>query len=409
MGRKKLIQFDTCLAFGSTGQITENLGKMAQQNGWDCYIVHGARFVRHNSCMTSLQSVSVIGEYLHCLHSFLFDRHGFGSYFATKRLLRKFDKIKPDLFQFHNVHGYYLNLPLVLKYATEKNIPIVWSLHDCWSMTGHCSHFVGIGCERWKTECHHCPQRKAYPKSLFLDMSRCNYREKKQLIQNVPRLSIISGSEWLANIARQSYFSNREVHFIPDGIDTDIYQPRFNGDEIRKKLGLVGKFVMLATGTVWGESKGLSDYGKLRKMLSDDYAIVLVGMEEESLARVPEGVIGLPRTKNQIELSEYYSMADCVMSLSKMESFGLTPVEGFACGTPAIVYDTTALPELITPETGYVARFLDVEDVKDKVEMMRKKGKAFYTEKCREIAVNTYGRKRCYQEYLKLYDNMLVR
>ena len=212
----------------------------------------------------------------------------------------------------------------------------------------------------------------------------------------------------MADIAAQSYFKGRDIHVIADGIDIDIYQPRINGVELRKKLGLEGKFVILATGTDWKEDKGVYDYGKLRSMLSDDYAIVLVGMSREWLAKVPEGVIGLPRTKTPQELSEYYSMADCVMSLSRMESFGLTPVEGFACGTPAIVYDTTALPELITPETGFIAKFLDVEDVKRKVEMMRAKGKAFYTKKCRDIAVDRYGRTNCYNEYMKVYKSLLL-
>lgn len=400
-----LVQFNPVANWGSTGRLTEDIGDVAMASGWASYIAFGRQFNPSTSHLLPVGGrVSVIA---HTLKTRLFDRQGFGSYCATKKLLKKFDEIKPDVFQFHNVHGNFLNLPLVLNYATQKDIPIVWSLHDCWSMTGHCSHFIGIGCEKWKTVCHHCPLKSQYPNSWLLDSSRRNYRDKKRLIEAVPRITIISGSEWLAGIAAQSYFKGRSINVIPDGIDTDIYQPRKNGEELRRKLGLEGKFVILATGTGWGEAKGLYDYGKLRAMLSDDYAILLVGMSPSWLEKVPEGVIGLPRTKTPVELSEYYSMADCVMSLSRMESFGLTPVEGYACGTPAIVYDTTALPELITPETGFVAKFLDVADVKEKVEMMRAKGKAFYSKKCREIAVEKYDRKKCYGEYLKLYNNLI--
>lgn len=401
----KLVQFNPVANWGSTGRLTEDIGDVVMASGWESYIAFGRQF---NPSKSHLLQVGGKWSVLsHTLKTRLFDRQGFGSYCATKKLLKQFDEIKPDVFQFHNLHGNFLNLPLVLKYATEKNIPIVWSLHDCWSMTGHCSHFISIGCEKWKTGCYKCPLKRKYPNSWLIDSSKRNYREKKALIQAVPRLTIISGSEWLAGIARESYFKGRDIRVIPDGIDTDIYQPRNNGDEIRKRLGLEGKFVIVATGTDWNEDKGLSDYGKLKKMLSEDYAIVLVGMNEEALAMVPEGVIGLPRTKSPQELSEYYSMADCVMSLSKRESFGLTPVEGFACGTPAIVYDTTALPELITPETGFVAKFLDVADVKEKVELMREKGKAFYTKKCREIAEDKYDRRKCYHDYMEVYETLL--
>lgn len=402
----KLVQFNPVANWGSTGRLTEDIGDVVMDAGWDSYIAYGRQFNPSKSHLLQVGGKwSVIS---HTLKTRLFDRQGFGSYCATKNLLKQLDEIKPDVFQFHNLHGNFLNFPLILKYAAKKDIPIAWSLHDCWSMTGHCSHFVRIGCEKWKTGCYKCPLKGQYPNSWLIDSSKRNYREKKALIEAVPRLTIISGSEWLAGIARESYFKGRDIRVIPDGIDTDIYQPRSNGDELRKKLGLEGKFVILATGTGWGEEKGLYDYGELRKMLSDEYAIVLVGMSQEWLAKVPEGVIGLPRTKSPQDLSEYYSMADCVMSLSKMESFGLTPVEGFACGTPAIVYDTTALPELITPETGFVAKFLDVTDVKNKVELLRAKGKSVYTAKCREVAVEKYDRKKCYAEYLGVYNRMML-
>lgn len=400
-----LVQFNPVANWGSTGRLTEDIGDVAMAAGWESYIAFGRQFNPSKSHLLRVGGkVSVI---THTLHTRLFDRQGFGSYFATKQLLKKLDDLKPDVFQFHNLHGNFLNLPLVLRYASQKDIPIVWSLHDCWSMTGHCAHFVKIGCDRWKTGCFKCPLKSEYPNSWLFDSSRKNYREKKKLIETVPHITIVSGSEWLANIASQSYFKGRDIHVIPDGIDTNVYQPRQNNDALRKRFGLESKFVILATGTGWGEDKGLSDYGKLRKILSDDYAIVLVGMSQAWLSKVPEGVIGLPRTKTPEELSEYYSMADCVMSLSRMESFGLTPVEGYACGTPAIVYDTTALPELITPETGFVAKFLDVEDVKEKVVALRKIGKEYYKIRCREIALAKYDRNVCYNEYLKLYYSML--
>lgn len=401
----KLVQFNPVANWGSTGRLAEDIGDVAMQSGWDSYIAFGRQF--NPSTSQLLRVGGKLSVYSHTLYTRLFDRQGFGSYFATKSLLKKLDDISPDVFQFHNLHGNFLNLPLVLKYATKYDIPIVWSLHDCWSMTGHCSHFVRIGCEKWKTGCFNCPLKNEYPNSWLLDSSKRNYSEKKKLIEAIPRLTIVSGSKWLADIASASYFKGRKIVVIPDGIDTDIYQPRKNGNEIRKRLGLEGKFVILATGTGWGEDKGLYDYGKLRKILPEEYAIVLVGMSPEWLAKVPEGVIGLPRTKTPVELSEYYSMADCVMSLSRMESFGLTPVEGYACGTPAIVYDTTALPELVTPETGFVAKFLDVEDVAKKVIELNRKGKDYYSDTCRKVALEKYSREVCYGQYLELYNEML--
>jgi len=69
-------------------------------------------------------------------------------------------KIQPDVIHLHNLHGYYVNIEILFNFLTIENIPVVWTLHDCWPITGHCSHFDYVGCEKWKTECYSCPTKK---------------------------------------------------------------------------------------------------------------------------------------------------------------------------------------------------------------------------------------------------------
>lgn len=400
-----LLQFNVYANCASTGRLAEDLGDVALSAGWKSYIAFGREFRPSHSELIRIGTKWDV--YAHVLKTRLFDRHGFGSKRATEKLIKQIDEIKPDVIQFQNVHGYYLNLPVILSYIAEKDIPLIWSLHDCWPMTGHCSHFALIGCEKWKTLCQKCPLTHDYPNSWLIDSSKRNYLDKKEIIEAVPRLTIVSGSKWLADIARHSFFKNRDIRVIPDGIDTDIFSPKDNTYELRKKYGLDGKFVIMASGTVWLPYKGLDDFAQLREQLSDEYAIVLVGMQQKDIDNLPKGLIGIPRTKTPEELASWYSMADCVMSLSRLESFGLTPVEGFACGTPAIVYNCTSTPELITPETGFVAEVGNIEDVKAKVEKLRKIGKTHYSKRCREIALDKYDRTVCFSEYLNLYKSLL--
>lgn len=400
-----LLQFNVSANSGSTGRLAEDLGDVALKAGWESYIAFGRSFRPSRSELIRIGNSFDIN--VHVLKTRLFDRHGFGSKHATMKLIRQMDEIKPDVIQFQNIHGYYVNISLLLQYIAEKNIPLIWSLHDCWSMTGHCAHFALVGCEKWRTQCEKCPQIKRYPNSWGWDSSKRNFLDKKRLTEAIPRLTIVSGSEWLANIARQSYFKDRDIRVIPDGIDTDIFSPKEGTDDLRKQYGLENKFVIMASGTTWLPYKGLPDFAKLRTVLSDDYAIVLVGMQQKDIVQLPKGLIGVPRTKTPQDLARWYSMADCVMSLSRLESFGLTPVEGFACGTPAIVYNCTSTPELITPETGFVAEVGNIEDVKTKVEALKNIGKEHYTKQCREIALAKYDRNVCFNEYLKLYNLML--
>lgn len=403
---KKLLQLNTSVNCGSTGRIAEDLGDVVLKAGWKSYIAYGQNMKPSHSELIKIGTSFDL--YCHMLKTRLFDRHGFGSKYATKRLIKQIEEIKPDIIQFQNVHGYYVNLPEILKYIAAKDIPLIWSLHDCWSMTGHCSHFALEGCEKWKTQCEKCPLTHRYPSSWGWDSSRRNYLEKKQLINTVPRLTIVSGSEWLASIAKQSYFKNRNICIIPDGIDTDIFSPKADTDNLRKQYGLENKFVIMASGTTWLPYKGLPDFVKLRAVLSDEFAIVLVGMQQIDIDKLPSGLIGIPRTKTPEELARWYSLADCVMSLSRLESFGLTPVEGFACGTPAIVYNCTSTPELITPKTGFIAEVGNINDVKMKVEMMKEIGKNYYKRHCRDIALAKYDRNVCFNEYLKLYNTVLL-
>ena len=53
---------------------------------------------------------------------------------------------------------------------------VQWTLHDCWTFTGHCAHFEFIKCNKWQNACEHCPQKKEYPASIWKDNSKNNYR-----------------------------------------------------------------------------------------------------------------------------------------------------------------------------------------------------------------------------------------
>lgn len=406
---KKLIQINTGVNIGSTGRLAEDIGNVAMSSGMTSYIAYG-RDHRHSQSneIKIGNRLSVLSD---VLMTRLFDRHGHGAYWATKAFLRKLDLIEPDVIHLHNIHGYYLNYPLLFKYIAERDIPVIWSLHDCWCMTGHCSHFVRINCQKWMTGCFDCPLITRYPNSWFADASRRNYNEKKKLFNAVPRLIMAPTSEWLGGLLRKSFLGDKEIHVIPDGIDTTVFSPQIEkGGEIRKRLGLEGKFVILATGTVWEDYKGIPEYRKLRKTLPSDYAIVFVGMSAKDIERHKdscEGIIMQPRTESLAELAAYYSMADCVMSLSRMESFGLTPIEGYACGTPAIVNNATALPELITEKTGFVVNSNDIDDIKAKVLLMKKQGKDYYSQACRDLAISQYSKEFAYGKYLNLYSRFI--
>ena len=168
-----LLQINVVVNSGSTGRIAEEIGQTAIANGWQSYIAYG-RYER-----PSQSKLIRIGtdwdNKLHGLQTRLFDRHGLGSAKATKELIEQIKAINPDVIHLHNLHGYYLNIEILFNYLANANIPVVWTLHDCWPLTGHCSHFDFMNCEKWKSECNQCPQKKEYPASFGIDRSKQNF------------------------------------------------------------------------------------------------------------------------------------------------------------------------------------------------------------------------------------------
>ncbi|MBQ7341847.1 MAG: glycosyltransferase [Alistipes sp.] len=398
-----LLQINITANWGSTGKIAEQIGMCAMRHGWDSYIAYGRSV---NPSKSNLIKVgSKLGVYWHVLESRLFDNHGLASRCATHKLIKQIKKIQPDIIHLHNIHGYYINYKILFEYLNSIDTPVVWTLHDCWTFTGHCSHFIETGCYKWQKECYDCAYHHVYPKSLS-DRSRYNFRIKKRLFTAKSNCCLVPVSKWVLGLTHDSFLRGMRSHLIYNGIDTKIFSPRHT-DHIRKKYELYDKFTIIAAATLWSESKGLYDFTKLRAKLPDDYSIILVGLSESQIESLPEGIIGITRTKSQEELAELYSAADVVLSMSHAETCGLTLIEGMACGTPAITYSAGGTDEVITGETGFLVKFGDIEGVANAIYTIKTNGKSFYTDACRKRAEEYFDKNKCFEEYITLYNELL--
>ncbi|MDO9154789.1 MAG: glycosyltransferase [Paludibacter sp.] len=392
----------------STGSLASGIGRKAKEQGWQVYFAHDNEI--NSSDFKSIRiHNSKLSKYLH-IHFFTWtlDLHGLGSWLATYNLIRKIKKIKPNVIHLHNIHGYYINIYLLFKYLAKADIPIVWTLHDCWAMTGRCTHFSYIGCEKWKTQCEKCPYKAAkyeYAVSHKVDNSRINYNLKKKLFTSVKEMTMVPVSNWLGGIVEESYLSKYRIKVIQNGIDLKLFHPVQNVTKIKTKYGLNGKFILLGVASAWTKMKGFEDFIKLNSLLSDEYKIIMVGLSDQQLLSFPSDMIGVKKTKKINELVEIYSVADVILNLSYQESFGLTTIEGFACGIPGIVYNTTASPELITSETGYVVEPNNLDQLLDAINKIKHKGKSHYSAICRKRAEMYFDKEKQFTEYVELYNS----
>lgn len=401
----KVLQVNVTSNWGSTGRIVEEIGKEAIVNHYTSYIAYG-RYAS-SSISHTIQIGYKAEVYQHFLQTRLFDRHGLGSTRATRHLIKQIISINPDIIHLHNIHGYYLNYPIFFYFLSKVDIPIIWTLHDCWAFTGHCTYYSYEGCKRWKTLCHDCPLKNEYPRSLFLDRSEQNFRDKMYAFTLKKEMTLITVSDWLAREVKQSFLKKYPIKTIHNGIDVEVFKPL----RVRKtELGIAeNKFVVLGVANVWSPRKGLQDFISLRKFLSDDYVIILIGLNKKQLELLPKGIIGLQRTKNVNELAKYYSISDVYLNASVEETLGLTTVESLSCGTPAIVYNSTACPEAVSQETGVVVAPCDVKRIVSVLQEMKEGRLHFDLNKCRERAVLLFNSKIQYSKYIQLYNEILLK
>lgn len=395
---------------GSTGNIAKQINQQAEKHGFTTYFLFGRFWKKERNLLSNEMRVgNPISNFFHLLMGRLFDKVGIGSFYSTKKTISILKKLNPDIIHLHNIHGYYLNYPLLFNYLKSTKISVVWTLHDCWAMTGHCAYFDAYGCERWRAVCYDCPQKKEYPKSIFWDSSKSNYKLKKKYFTSLGnKLTLVPVSYWLEGVLRKSFFKDTLICTIHNGIDLSVFKQK---DELcavfRLKYQIENKFMAVACASPWTQRKGLSEYIELSKMLEDNFVLVLVGLSEEQISTLPDNIIGLPKTNNIEELIEIYSTADVVLNLSYEETLGMTSIEGLACGTPSIVYNCTASPEIIGDKTGYVVQKGDLEGVKQKMKEILRNGKNYYSPSCRERVEKIFNQSTQYKEYIHLYRSIL--
>ena len=393
----RIIMINEVCGRTSTGRICTDIADLLVSEGNECKIAFGVGDVPEQYHKYMHRIGSKFSPYVDALLTRAFDNAGFNSKYVTKRLVRWIEKYQPDIIHLHNLHGYYINVEILFAYLKKNNYPIIWTFHDCWPMTGHCTCSDYIGCDKWKTGCFQCAQKHCYPASWFIDHSKVNYRRKKECFTGVNHLTIVTPSQWLKTQIFLSYMNQYPIEVIRSGIDLSAFKPRESS--FRTRYGIEGKTILLAVANAWSQRKGIDIYNQLAAEMNEKYKLVLVGNLMGN--SINENIIHIEHTINQQELSEVYTAADVLLNFSYEETQGLTTVEALACGTPVIVANKTALPESVTPECGEVLNECSTESVIDAVERVRR----IKPEKCIQHAKN-FEKTDCFKKYVSLYKEV---
>ncbi|MDB4297221.1 glycosyltransferase family 4 protein [Flavobacteriaceae bacterium] len=400
----KILQINTYVNSGSTGRIAEEIGMSILKQDWSSYIAYGRNTRPSKSILIKVANrleISING-----VLSRLFDNHGFGLKRGTNKLITEIKFIQPDIVHLHNIHGYYLNIDLLFSFLKESNIPVVWTLHDCWSYTGHCAYYSYVNCSKWKTECSSCPQITSYPSSILVDRSKKNFKLKKELFQSIPNLTIVTVSDWLKKEVKQSFLAQKNVKVINNGVNLDVFKIT-NSSVLSTKYNIKDKFVILGVANVWEKRKGLDYFIKLSKLLKEDEIIFLVGIDEKKQHTLPDNIISISRTENTEDLADLYSESNVYFNPTLEDNFPTTNLESLACGTPVVTFDTGGSPESISNDTGFIIPQGDVTKALISMRSIKIKGNTYYNLNCRTRAVSFYNKDDKFEEYIELYKKKL--
>lgn len=399
----KVVQINAVYLYSSTGRNTMEMHQSLRSRGIESF-VFCTNFYKPD------ENIFLIGNKIdykmHALWSRICGLQGYFSCFSTKLLIRQLDKISPDVVVLGNLHANYINIEILLTYLSKKNIATVNVLHDCWSFTGHCCYYTEDGCYKWMTECNNCPILHKYNRSLFFDNSKKIFYKKKDLFGGISKLAVIGVSQWIANEGKRSpIFTNaRIIKHIYNWINLDVFYPR-ETKTLREKLSLkIDDFVVLGVSQKWSEYKGLGHFISVANKINR-IKFLMVGEMPDGV-QLPSNIISIPPTNSADELAEYYSLGDVFLNFSIQETFGKVTAEALACGTPIIINNATANPELCGDGCGFVIDNNNEDDIIEAIRTIQKKGKHTYIDKCISFARSNFEKEKGISSYVELFNQL---
>ena len=416
----RVLQINTFYIHGSTGRIMYDLMSVMEENGITAYAAYGQDRDANKGKVLPNNVIRLQGQKqrkLNILRTRLFDHHGFYNEAETRKLLKWIDEVKPDIIHLHNIHNHYVHVGKLFAYIKQHEIPVVWTLHDCWPFTGHCAYFDYVNCDKWKTKCFDCPSLKEYPPTWIFDRTSSQFEEKKDVFCGVKNLTIVTPSQWLANLCKESFLKDYPVIVVNNGIDTSVFKPQ--NENIKEKLGIKGKKMILAVSD-FQKRKGVEYLLSLPKYLSDDEVLVWVGLEKKHLNLLPaKKCVGITKTSNVQELASYYSACDVFVNPTLEDNFPTTNIEAISCGAPIVTFRTGGSIEplddgvnvdvkdnILTTQYGAIVEKGDAKAFLVAIRLVLSNDRDLYKARCSRKGSLCYNKWKQYRKYIDIYKQI---
>lgn len=400
----KILQINALYGNKSTGSIVRDIHLMLRTSSIESQV----------ACISSSEHSDEIVELgysfdnkFHGIITRLNGKQGFYSRRSTRKLLSIINEKKPDVIHLHNVHSNFLNLPMLFDYASKKGIPVILTLHDAWYFTGKCYHFFDNGCDRWMTECHDCPKRRADIPSLLTDSTRKVFRSKSKMYSSV-ELHVVGCSKWITECAKQSpIFAGAHFHQIYNGADAAVFNPMVK--DLRDELNIGNEFVVLTMANKWFDGQNEATRSEVLSFISEiGGRLIIVGArrEDQDRYRSDGGILCIEYVDDCEYMARLYRTADVFLNLTLVDTLPTVNIESAMCGTPIVTYGSGGSGELVLDgSTGYVTEPRDTEAIVASLRLVH--GGAISREACSAWGTANFEKNANYKKYLDLYSEIL--
>lgn len=396
--KKKIVQITTA-STGGLGRLIGDLYDALPKDIYETVIMFGRGPIINAKQSYKFGNRTEI--LTHIFMSRITGNAGLYSASGTAQLIEFLQEENPDIIHLHNLHGYYLNYELLFKYIKQFGIPIVWTLHDCWAFTGHCTYFSLAKCTQWKTQCLNCSQLKEYPKCYYCNISK-NFYRKRAAFTGVKDMKLITPSNWLKNLLKESFLKEYDVKVIPNGINFQLFRCKDISQDLRKRFH--NKKVILGVVALSYKRKGFQDFIRLSTLLPSDYIVVLAGLPENVCKNLPEQMMGIAYSDNAEALADLYNVAELFLNLTYEDNFPTTNLESLACGTSVLTYNTGGSIESITIDTGYIVEQGNVDKAAAIIKAHNKTAESIAA-CCRQA--RQFDKMNAFEKYHILYQELL--
>lgn len=396
----KIVEINATYNIGSTGLVVHDIGKVLNDLGHEVFYAYQSASIKP---LKAIVVGNLLDWKLHAILCRIFGGQGFYSQFATYLLVLKLKKIQPDIVHLHNLHSNFINLPILFHYLSKYNIPTVITLHDCWFFTGKCFHYVDVNCNNFMQNCENCPKRFFPPRSILTDRSSKDLKLKRKLFSKIPNLAIVGCSEWIAGEAKKSFMKNMNVYSIHNGVDINIFKPRYTN--LRNQLGLSeSDFIVLGMANKWMQSRNFAMFQYLLTSIPDVKIVILgcTDIDKQKLKEISQNIYAIEFIFERILLAEYYSMADVFINLTHADTLPTVNMESICCGTPVITYNVGGSAELVDSTTGIIVEEDDLDGIKKAVLSMRKSP----LKRCSEVGFAKFSNEVCYEKYVRIFEEL---